>query len=51
MGGRFAVEYQRNGVREFMMICEPKRGFREVMITERRTKIDFAQSMKRIVEP
>ena len=33
-----------------MMICEPKRGFREVLITERRTKLDFAQSMKHIVE-
>ena len=43
------VEYQRNGVRDLMMICEPKRGFREVQITERRTKVEFAHSMKRIV--
>jgi hypothetical protein len=32
-----------------MMTCEPSRGFREVLMTERRTKIDFAQSMKHIV--
>lgn len=47
---RYDVEYQRNGVRDLMMICEPKRGFREVEVTERRTKLEFAQSMKRIVE-
>lgn len=44
------TEYKRMGVRDLMMICEPKRGFREVLITERRTKIDFAHSMKHIVE-
>ncbi|MGH8607162.1 MAG: hypothetical protein ACREX9_07030 [Gammaproteobacteria bacterium] len=35
---------------EAMMICEPKRGFREVEVTERRTKSEFAQGMKHIVE-
>ena len=44
------TEYQRKGVRDLMRIGEPKRGFREVLITERRTKLDFAQSMKHIVE-
>lgn len=44
------TEYKRQGVRDLMMICEPNRGFREVLITERRTKIDFAKSMKHIVE-
>ena len=44
------TEYPRKGVRDLMMIGEPKRGFREVLITERRTKLDFAQSMKHIVE-
>jgi hypothetical protein len=43
-------EYKRMGVRDLMMICEPKRGVREVLMTERRTKIDFAQSLKHIVE-
>ena len=33
-----------------MMICEPKQGFRQVDITDRRTKIEFAQSMKHIAE-
>jgi hypothetical protein len=33
-----------------MMIFEPKQGFRQVDITDRRTKIDFAHSMKHITE-
>lgn len=44
------TEYERKGVRDVMMICEPKRGVREALITERRTKIEFAQSMRHIVE-
>lgn len=46
---RYDVEYKRNGVRDLMMLCEPKLGTREVLITERRTKIDFAQTMKHLV--
>jgi len=44
------TEYQRNGVRDLMMICEPKQGWREVLIMERRTKIEFAHCMRHIVE-
>jgi len=44
------TEYERRGVRDLMMICEPKRGWREVLITERRTKIDFAHCMRHIVQ-
>ena len=33
-----------------MMICEPKRGWRNVLIMQRRTKIDFAHAMRHIVE-
>jgi transposase len=47
---RHDLEYPRNGVRDLMMICEPKRGFREVLILPRRTKIDFAKSLKHVVE-
>jgi hypothetical protein len=45
----FDVEYQRNGVRDLMMISEAKLGLRKVLITERRTKIEFAQTMRHIV--
>lgn len=44
------TEYQRNGVRDLMMICEPKRGWREVLVMERRTKVEFAQCMKHVVQ-
>ncbi len=44
------TEYERRGVRDLMMICEPKRGWREVLITERRTKIDVAHCMRQIVQ-
>jgi hypothetical protein len=44
------TEYQRNGVRDLMMICEPKRGWREVLVMERRTKIEFAHCMRYIVD-
>jgi hypothetical protein len=36
---RYGTEYGRKGVCDLMMICEPKRGFRQVDITDRRTKI------------
>lgn len=44
------TEYERRGVRDLMMICEPKRGWREVLVTTRRTKIDFAHCMRHIVQ-
>lgn len=47
---RYDTEYKRNGVCDLMMICEPKRGFRDVAITDRRTKIEFAHCMKQIAE-
>ena len=45
---RFDVEYKRNGTRDLMMISEPKQGLRKVLVTETRTKIDFAPTMKHI---
>ena len=51
--GRLAhqdTEYCRNGVRNLMMICKPKRGWREVLVMERRTKIDFAHCMRHITQ-
>lgn len=47
---RYDVDYERHGVRDLMMMCAPKRGWRDVLITERRTKIDFAHTMKHLVE-
>ena len=44
------TEYCRNGVRNLMMICKPKRGWREVLVMEHRTKIDFAHCMRHIAQ-
>lgn len=46
---RYDVEYKRNGVRNLLMLCEPQRGWREVLVTKTRTKLDFAQAMKHLV--
>lgn len=46
---RYDVEYQRMGVRDLMVMCEPKQGWRDVLVMERRTKIDFAHCMKHLV--
>lgn len=47
---RFDYEYERNGVCNLFMFCEPKRGWRHVEVTNRRTMKDFAQQMKWLVD-
>lgn len=47
---RFDYEYERRGVRNLFMICEPKRGWRHVAVTEQRTMQDFAQQMRWLVD-
>jgi hypothetical protein len=47
---RFDYEYERCGVRNLFMMCEPKRGWRHVAVTERRTMQDFARQMKWLVD-
>ena len=42
-------EYKRNGTRNCFITVEPKGGHREVTITERRTKKDFAKEVRRII--
>ena len=42
-------EYTRNGTANIFVTVEPKGGRREAMVTDRRTKQDFAQEIKRIV--
>jgi hypothetical protein len=43
-------EYKRNGTRNLFMLVAPKRGERNVLMTNRRTKIDFAQVMRYLVD-
>ncbi len=44
------TEYVRHGVAEVLLFCEPAAGRREAWVTQRRTKIDFAQGMERLVQ-
>jgi len=47
---RYDYEYKRNGVANLFMIFEPLRGKRQVKVTDRRTKKDFAQCMRQLVD-
>jgi hypothetical protein len=41
-------EYERHGVANLFLFCEPLAGWREVQITERRTRIDWAIAMREL---
>jgi len=43
-------EYRRNGTRNLFVFVEPKAGFRQVLVTNRRTKQDFAFVMRYLVD-
>lgn len=47
---RFDSEYERNGTSNLFMIFEPFEGKRHVHVTEQRTKKDWAECMKMIVD-
>lgn len=47
---RYDYEYSREGVRNLFLFCEPRRGYRHVAVTERRTMRDFAHQMKWLVD-
>ena len=47
---RYDYEYKRNGTRNLLMFCEPKRGWRHVEGPERRTAVDFAHQMRWLVD-
>lgn len=47
---RHDYEYIRNGTANLFLFVEPLRGWRRVNVTARRTKLDFAQQMKELVE-
>lgn len=47
---RYDGEYQRNGVSNLFMIFEPLGGKRHVQVTEQRTKKEWAECMKMIVD-
>jgi len=43
-------EYIRNGTRNIFVTIEPKGGYREVMVTEKRKIPDFATEIRRIID-
>jgi DDE superfamily endonuclease len=45
---RIDYEYKRNGTCNLFVAVQPKGGWRHVAVTERRTKIDFAQQLKEL---
>jgi len=43
-------EYERRGVCNLFLVCEPLRGWRDVMVSARRTRIDWAHCVKDLVD-
>jgi hypothetical protein len=46
---RVDYEYERAGVASLFMFCEPLAGWREVSVRERRTRIDWAEEVERLM--
>lgn len=47
---RFDYEYVRRGVANVFCVCEPLLGTRELKVTERRTRQDWAKLIKHLVD-
>ena len=43
-------EYVREGVCNLFLVCEPLAGWRQVMVSQRRTRIDWAHCIKDLVD-
>jgi hypothetical protein len=43
-------EYERKGVCNQFMMCEPLRGWRHVKVTDRRTRRDYAECIRELVD-
>jgi hypothetical protein len=43
-------EYVRQGVCNLFLVCEPLAGWRQVMVSDRRTRIDWAHCIKDLVD-
>ena len=43
-------EYLRGGTRNLFLTCEPRRGWRQVAVTQQRTMQDFAHQMRWLVD-
>jgi len=45
-GARYDYDYQRNGTRTLLLLCEPQAGWRHIVVTAPRTMPDCAHPMK-----
>ena len=43
-------EYQRRGVCNVFLVCEPLRGWRDVTVSQRRTRTDWAHCVKELLD-
>lgn len=43
-------EYKRNGTRNMFLFVEPQAGFRHVLVTRQRTKLEFAYAIRYLVD-
>ena len=48
--GSYDCEYERNGVSNLFMLFAPLEGWRRVGVTDRRTKVDWAHQVKKLVD-
>ena len=47
---RYDTEYKREGTANLFLFVQPLRGWRHVNVTPQRTKADFAEQMRRLVD-
>ena len=47
---KYDYEYERNGTANLFMFVEPQAGWRHVAVTAQRTKLDFAEQMRWLVD-
>jgi hypothetical protein len=47
---RCDYEYERKGTANIFMVCEPLKGFRQVTVSERRTRMDWAKLIREVVD-
>jgi hypothetical protein len=47
---RFDYEYERNGTANVFLFCEPLAGRRRVTVTQRRTKCDWAEQIRTLLD-
>ena len=47
---RHDPEYVRGGVANLFLVCEPLRGWRQVRVSDQRTRLDFAHCVRELVD-